>query len=96
VRFLPDKLRSKNRGTTSGAGAQGKISAGANHHLTPKLRGSGAGKFSRLTEGAGRSGRMVDGDKSDDGEESMHSQARVIRDDISLRSLSADRKEGGT
>ncbi|KAL2842380.1 hypothetical protein BJY01DRAFT_264497 [Aspergillus pseudoustus] len=97
VRFLPNKLRSKNRGTTSGAAARGKTSAGANHHhLTPKLRGTGGGRFSRLVEGASRRGRVMDGDKSDDREESMHSQARVIRDDIPLRGLSADRKEGGT
>jgi hypothetical protein len=31
---------------------------------------------------------------SDDGEESMHSQARVIRDKSSLRSLNVDQKEG--
>ncbi|CEL10445.1 hypothetical protein ASPCAL13564 [Aspergillus calidoustus] len=91
VRFLPNKLRSKNRGT-SGA-AWGKTSPGANH-LTPKLNGTLGSKFSRLVEGASRGGRM-DG-ASNDGEESMHSQARVMRDNISLRSLNTDQKEGGT
>jgi hypothetical protein len=91
VRFLPNKLRSKNRGT-SGA-AWGKTSQGANH-LTPKLKGTLGSKISRLVEGASRGGRM-DG-ASNDGAESMHSQARVMRDNISLRSLNADQKEGAT
>ncbi|KAL4737912.1 hypothetical protein BDV11DRAFT_190637 [Aspergillus similis] len=88
IRFLPNKLMSKRRNTAGKA--RGKLYPGASQ-LNPKPKGSSPGRFSRLSGGS--SGRQRNGIKHD-GEESMHSQARVIRDSISLGSLDAGGEAG--
>ncbi|KAL4998611.1 hypothetical protein BDV10DRAFT_201141 [Aspergillus recurvatus] len=83
VRFLPNKLMGKHRDTAGDP--RGGLYPGPSH-LKPKRRGRAPGRFSRLAEGAS-GGRQRNG-TNDDGEASVHSQARVIRASISLRSLS--------
>jgi hypothetical protein len=79
----------KNRNTAGDA--PGRFYTGTSH-LKSKPRGRERGRFSRLAEGA--SGERQRNRIEDDGENSTHSQARVIRDSISLKSLDAGRSAG--
>ncbi|KAL3429573.1 hypothetical protein BDV09DRAFT_190025 [Aspergillus tetrazonus] len=89
VRFLPTKVMRKHRSTAGDA--EGRLYTGTSQ-IKSKPRGRERGRFSRLAEGAiaGRQGFRI----RNDGEESTHSQARVMRDSISLKSLDGGGRTG--
>ncbi|KAL4745492.1 hypothetical protein BDW72DRAFT_208160 [Aspergillus terricola var. indicus] len=87
VRFLPNRLMTKHRNTAGDA--QGRLYTGTSQ-LKPKPRDRERGRFSRLAEEA--TGGRQRNRMRDDGEESTHSQARVMRDSISIKSLDAGGK----